>query len=312
MRTILSIFILTIFVGKVQAQLNDYKYIVVPTRFDSFKQQNQHSTSTLVKYLFVKKGFNVVYDDALPDELYANRCLGLTVRLDDNSTMFSTKCTLVLVDCRGTEVFVTQEGKSKLKVFKEAYTESITKAFSSFDTVAYNYNGRGETQEPVTVSFKNDVKTLKDSNTGQNPVVQQKATIDEQSYKNLEPVASDYTKKETSKVTEQVATTEEQLYKSKEPEESDMVKETAATVEAVDATEISSSQVLYAQEISNGYQLVDSTPKIVLKIFNTAVPDVYTAKVEKGNGVVYKKDGKWFFEYYVGEEQTVKELNIKF
>ncbi len=317
MRIFLSIFLMTTFSSVIQAQLNDYKYIIVPKRFDAFKQDNQHLTSTLVKHLFTQKGYLTVYDDQFPDDLNGNLCLGLNVRLDDNSSMFTTKATLVLVDCKGKELFMTQEGKSKKKQYKDAYNEAISRAFESFGSLDYGYNGKGDAkkeEEPITVSFKNDVKQLKEGTVTEkpgldnNPMEQQEATIENQSYKNLEPVDSNYTKAAPKKeVTEQVATQEVQRYETNTPVASDIGK--ANKVEEGGASGI---KTLYAQEIQNGFQLVDSTPKIVLKMYRTSVPNVFTAKGEKGNGVVYQKNEKWYYEFYKGEDLTVQELNIKF
>lgn len=70
--------------------------------------------------------------------------------------------------------------------------------------------------------------------------------------------------------------------------------------------------VLNAQPIENGYQLVDTTPKIVLKMFTTSNPDVFIGEADNAKGVVTKKSGKWFFEYYEQKTLVVKPLNIKF
>ncbi len=316
MRILLSLFLMTIFAGEATAQLNDYKYIIVPKQFGNFKKPNQHSTSTLIKYLFAQKGYTVIYDDNLPEDLYGNPCIGLTVRLNDESSLFTTKTTLGLIDCNGREVFKSEEGKSKSKVFREAYTEAIKKAFVSYENIVYEYNGRGQAQEePVTLRFNNDVKHLKENqettstlDKHQDPMVTQKATKDEQYFKSTEPKASKYEKGEaTTEVTEQKATEEVQLYKTNTPVDYDIEKSTGTSVEG-----LKSSELLYAQEVTNGFQLVDSTPKVVLKMYRTAVPNVYTATIAGGNGVVYQKDDKWFLEYYIGEKQTVQELNIKF
>lgn len=40
--------------GAVNAQLNNYKYIIVPKKFDAFKSVNEYQTSTLVKYFLNK------------------------------------------------------------------------------------------------------------------------------------------------------------------------------------------------------------------------------------------------------------------
>lgn len=310
----LSIFLMAGFASEAQVNLNEYKYIVVPKRFDGFKNENQHQTSTYIKYLFSKKGFSTVYDDNLPEDLAANRCLGLYVDLIDNSSMFTTKTVLGLNDCNNQEVFFTQEGKSKKKDYKDAFTEAISKSFGSFDSIDYVYEPKeaAKQEEPVTVSFKNDVKTLDDqSKVAQknDPMIEQIATKEVQSYKDRSPVASDYKKAKASgekAMVEQEASKEEQSFKSMEPVPTDYVKEQAVSLSKV------AVGTLYAQELPNGYQLVDSTPKIQLKIFKSSMPNVYIAKADGRDGVVYSSDGKWFFEYYEGAQIVKEELNIKF
>ncbi|WP_291869165.1 hypothetical protein [Maribacter sp.] len=72
------------------------------------------------------------------------------------------------------------------------------------------------------------------------------------------------------------------------------------------------NETLYAQEIKDGYQLVDSSPKIRLKILKTSITDVYTVKRALDNGVVFKKNNIWYYEYYVSGELVSEILNIKF
>ncbi len=265
-----------------QTNLNDYKYVIVPKHFEAFKKENEHQTSTLVKFLFAEKGFNVVYDDALPDDLKFNRCLGLVASLIDDSTMFTTKTSISLINCNGDEVFKTQEGKSKVKEFKGAYSEAIRMAMKSFNGVNYVYNNKGGEKETVTLNFKNDVKKLEEKNV--------EAEVAERQPKNANPMVV------------QQATTEDQLYKNREPVSSDIKSD------KIDK----SIEVLYAQKLANGYQLVDSTPKIRMKLMKSSTDNVYMAQGDGKSGMVYEKDGKWVFEYYEGDKLVQKELNIKF
>ncbi len=265
---LLALFLTGSFFGSAQADLNKYKYVIVPVKFNDFKHENQYKTSTLVKYLFEKKGFNPVYDNALPPDLSQNRCLGLLVNLKDDSNMFTTKVTIVLKDCNNKEVFVTQEGISKIKEFDAAYSEAIREAMSSFDGIDYHYEPSGNL--PAIASGSVEASPRKGNPSALNePAVEQSATPEQQSYKDMTPVPM------PSKVK-------------------------------------NSDKVLYAQEIPNGYQLVDKTPKVVLKLLKSSVPNVYTATGEDRNGMVYNRDGKWFFEYYVDGKLTVEELDIKF
>jgi hypothetical protein len=71
---------------------------------------------------------------------------------------------------------------------------------------------------------------------------------------------------------------------------------------------------LYAQVIPNGYQLIDTTPKKVLTLLKTSVPDCFLAEPGTGtsNGIVFKKNGEWFFEYYKDGTLVSQKLEIKF
>jgi len=251
------------------AQLNGYKYIIVPAKFRDFKNDNQFRTSTLVKYLFVNEGFNAVYSNDLPDDLKDNLCLGVRVELIDESTLFATKTRLSLNDCNGVLVMMSQDGRSKTKEFEQAYREAISESFGSFRGLNYQYepNDEGKTSEPITVSFKNDVKTLED---------EVKTEIDNTA---VEPV-------------------------EKIDDEAPMVKTNPASVS-------DGENVLYAQAIEGGYQLVNSTPEIVYILKSTSAPDVFIVNKDGKNGVIYKNDSKWFIE--MDEKRSKpKELNIKF
>ena len=141
----------------------------------------------------------------------------------------------------------------------------------------------------------------------QDPLIEQVSTKEVQYYKDRTPVETDIKMAESSterKMVEQLATKEEQSYKSMEPVQTDYKK-------AVSVSKVS-NVTLYAQELPNGFQLVDSTPKIKLKIFKSSMPNVYIAKADGHDGVVYSSDGKWFFEYHLEGQVVKEELTIKF
>ncbi|WP_248722178.1 hypothetical protein [Seonamhaeicola sp. ML3] len=71
-----------------------------------------------------------------------------------------------------------------------------------------------------------------------------------------------------------------------------------------------STSRLYAQPIENGFQLVDTSPKVLYRIKNTGLTDVFL--VEHLNGVIYKKAGDWILEYYDGETLVKQVLDLKF
>lgn len=69
---------------------------------------------------------------------------------------------------------------------------------------------------------------------------------------------------------------------------------------------------LFAQPIANGYQLVDQTPKVVFKIYNTSSQDIFMAEKDQVKGTLFNKGGTWTFEYYNNGKLVTETYNIKF
>ena len=72
------------------------------------------------------------------------------------------------------------------------------------------------------------------------------------------------------------------------------------------------STTLYAQAIPNGYQLIDTTPKKVLTLLKTSIPDCYIVNTGSTGALVFKKDGAWYLEYYKNDNLISQKLDIKF
>lgn len=69
---------------------------------------------------------------------------------------------------------------------------------------------------------------------------------------------------------------------------------------------------LYAQVTPNGYQLIDTTPKKILTLLKTSIQDYFIAEAGASNGIVFKRNEEWFFEYYEDNKLISKKLEIKF
>jgi hypothetical protein len=74
----------------------------------------------------------------------------------------------------------------------------------------------------------------------------------------------------------------------------------------------SSSNLFYAQPITNGFQLVDSSPKVVMKVFKTSNANCYIAVNGSIQGVLIAKDNQWFFEYYQNDRLISEKIDVKF
>jgi hypothetical protein len=93
------------------------------------------------------------------------------------------------------------------------------------------------------------------------------------------------------------------------------VKPVVAATTPAKATEAVTNQpvgTLYAQAIANGYQLIDTTPKIVLTLLKTSAENYFIASNATANGIVLKKGEDWFFEYYKDGKLISEKLLVKF
>lgn len=97
--------------------------------------------------------------------------------------------------------------------------------------------------------------------------------------------------------------------------------ETIATQKAIEATTETvilsedfndTERIVYAQPIPNGFQLVDSTPKVVMKIYKTSNPSAFTAVKGNLQGALVSKDHQWYFEYYQNDQLISEKVNVKF
>jgi hypothetical protein len=138
--TLLIIFLLAsnFFVLGQEKKASNYKYIIVPERFSFLKQNDQFLTSSLTKFLLKKNGFTVVLDsEEYPAELKNNPCNALTAEIIDKSSFFTTTVLIKLINCANKTIYASEEGKSKLKDYKQAFQESIRNAHESMSDIKF-------------------------------------------------------------------------------------------------------------------------------------------------------------------------------
>ncbi len=120
--------------------LNSYKYIVVPEKFDFLKEANQYQLNDLTKFLFEKHGFTAFLANELkPSDLSMDPCNTLYAEVIEDSGLLQTKLKVVLKDCKNLIVFTSEEGKSREKDYKRAYQESLRDAFKFVEAINYKY-----------------------------------------------------------------------------------------------------------------------------------------------------------------------------
>ena len=69
-------------------------------------------------------------------------------------------------------------------------------------------------------------------------------------------------------------------------------------------------EILYAQKLENGFQLVNTKPEVVFKVLNTNLNQVYL--IEGRSGIFYKVGESWLAEYYENNKLVQKMYQVKF
>lgn len=216
--------------------LNQYKYVSVPSKFSFLKEKNQYNLNLLSKMYMQQFGFETYFDtDEVPKDFLENNCNKLYFDVLENNNMFSTKLTVVLKDCKGKVLFTSKEAENKEKDYKLSYNLALREALNSMKTIQYKYFG-----DKVVKENKDEV---------QNQSLNSESSVSSQ---------------------------------------------------------------LFAQPITNGFQLINAEPKVIYKIYITSVKDLYIATKGSLQGVLISKNKEWFFEYYQNEKLLSEKVEVKF
>ncbi len=165
--------------------LNNYKYVVVPEKFDFLREKDQFQLNGLTKFLVAKHNFEAYYDnDSFWNEPPMDNCKKLFLSVNKNSSVFVTKLIVTLKDCKGTVLFTSKEGTSREKEYEKAYPQALRMAFESFTALNHNY---AEPKATEIVAEKIEPKTVADTK----PVLQEN-TLKSSNSLQVENIANGY------------------------------------------------------------------------------------------------------------------------
>lgn len=258
-----------------QNQLNDYKYIVIPTKFEFQHSESEYNLNALLKFLFEKNNFNTLMSsEPLPEDFNQNGCLALRSNVINESQLFKTKMRIELKNCRGEVVFTSSQGFSREKVYKTAYQEAIRMAFESFKRLNYNYIPNSETHiadrdaNSEIEKLKEEIKELKSEK------IPDHSTADSTTLNHKENKVKDL---------------ETPLHEEKE------------------------NKALIAELMSGSvfnYQLKNKEGQLIYTLLFSGKEDVFIVKNKEA--LVYKKKNKWIMATYVENNLQTTVLDIQF
>jgi hypothetical protein len=256
--------------------VNDYKGVIIPMKYDFLKTENQYRLQTISKMNLQKAGFQAFYaTEAIPAEI-TDRCSLLYIDVKKDNGFLISKLYIVFKDCYGTIVYQSAIGKSREKEYETAYADALNYAFISVYALQYKYNGN-------TNFSSKSVVTAQTMSAAEVPVSVTPAAV--------VPAVS-------VPVVAAVATVP--------------VVVAPASKNEPKTTESTNSNMLYAQPTPYGYQLIDSEPKVVMKVYKTSNPGNYMAKKGDVQGALVSKEDQWFFEYYQNDKLISEKIEVKF
>lgn len=286
--TIIACFVL--FKVQSQSNLNQFKYVIVPKIFEFSKKTDQYQLNSLTKFLLEKENFQTFFnDESFPEDLSKDRCLALDANVINESGMLKTKLLVEFKDCKNNIVFTTIMGDSKEKEYKKAYHEALREAFRSFQSYDHTYESKVVEKEEL-VQAKSIETPIFEKTPEVSPVNPEKMIA-------VIPV---------SKTKPVPQTTSESNVK----EEIDEPMNLESNVEKPEVKDSNLENILYAQAIINGFQLVDNTPKVVHTIFYSGKKDIYMVKGK--DAVIYKLNDSWIIAEQIEDKLEVNSIKIKF
>lgn len=264
-------------IGNAQESMDSYKYVIVPKKFQFLKEADKYKLNSLTKFLFNKHGFTAIMEgEEFPDDLQNNRCLAMLADVNAvKGGLFKTKVQVELKNCNYETLLTSKVGESREKEYKVAYNLALRDAFTSFETIQYKYDESKSLVSQNSSKKEGDLKEI------------------EKLQKEIEILKEE--KNNVSKNKEIIIS------------EKNMVMHKAKPIKVVKQE---SEEVLYAQQIDNGFQLINTEPKKVMTLYFSGIPDVFIVKGK--DALVYKKEGIWVFTENNGTDLTAKTLTIKF
>ncbi len=139
-----SIFLLIIValmsVNAFAQSLNDYKYVLVPSRYSWLNKADKYQINSLTTFLFNKYGFEAIQKgNPLPSDFNKNGCNALTADVIKVDSFLKIKLKISLINCQGDILFTSEEGVSNKKDYKWAYREALREVFYFIEKLNYKY-----------------------------------------------------------------------------------------------------------------------------------------------------------------------------
>ncbi|WP_419868825.1 hypothetical protein [Chryseobacterium sp. CT-SW4] len=112
-------------------KVSDFRYVHIPEKFESFKD-NQYGLDTFLAKALKGKKYVVVQGskDSWPSELNGNPCSVINAEVLNDSSFLRNKVQLKFKDCNDKEI-LSAKGSSNIKDYEEGYQDALMQALTS-------------------------------------------------------------------------------------------------------------------------------------------------------------------------------------
>ena len=301
------LFIIAVFtfnIAKAQTNINNYKYVIVPTTFDFFTKADQYRLNTLTKLLLEKHGLiAMMEDEILPDEAISNNCLVLKADVLSETGAFYSKLKVQLKNCKNQVIFLSKIGKSREKNNQVSYTLALREAFRSLDAFKYEYKEdpsilayeKGSSQESndEIEKLKREIKTLKE---------EKEAVVEKTKDQEVIKAKIKETKVKEDIVNNNIVEVPKEK-KELQSQNNEFKQELTKKTHTIEP--------LFAKPIPNGYSLIDSAQKEVMVLYKTGKSDFYIVKGK--DAIVYRRiKNIWLYLEANDENHSERPIVIEF
>jgi hypothetical protein len=258
----------------ISQNLNDYKYAIIPAKFEFSVAPNEFNMNTYTKMYLEKYGFEAYSEgEKFPADFATSRCNKVYVDVVRKKNLFTTIFVIEVKDCQNNVLFTSQEGRSKEKEYRRGFPQALRAAFESFESLNHQYNGKLHS-DSNTVSSENKVS---------------------------ETVTS-------KSVLGKVEFTEDKIPVEAKADQNNKVVQ-KSEIASQSNTKL---PVLIAKKTENGFLLLDDNKRLEFELTKTSQENIFLTSYNNNSGIFVLNGSQSRFEYYLNGTLTVKEFDVKF
>lgn len=135
-----------------QNKLNNYEYILIPSKFSFQYEHNELNINQILKATFNKYKFKAfVRGETMPNSIDPCSILNLDI---EKHSFLSVKMNFIFYDCYGQKIYTSKEGISRIKERNPSILESVGQVFKDTSISNHEYSPLVVTEQNKKIENK--------------------------------------------------------------------------------------------------------------------------------------------------------------